>query len=735
MASKLVLTNLNLEGNEIQNVSLQKLVTDPTLENLKNGMIWSNTSSNHIIKYNDNGTVRSLLWSSGLGSGQTLIGGTEANGNLILQSTSNATKGSISIPEFTVAGFVRNDATGALTGGNTLSASDIPSHASSTSVYGDATKTYYGHVKIGDGIAVSSGIISIDIGTGLTLTGTSPNKKIAIDTTSVVTLTDIQTLSNKTLTAPIIVDGGYIADENENEILLFDSVNSAVNYIKITNSITNNSPVLTVDGSDTNINLNLKAKGTGVVQVNGDTIVTATTVQTLSNKTLTSPIIGDFTNSVHNHQSSSGGGQLDHGLALTGLTDDDHTQYLLLAGRTGGQIITGGISSQDNLTFTTTSNETKGKYIFTDLTASRVIKTNANKELVSEYIVSTDLDNTFLTTDSTLGGASPSDTKISTQKAIKTYVDNSITGLSWKDAADVATTGNITLSGLQTIDTVSVTAGARVLVKDQTNKTENGIYIASESSWTRADDTNTSEKLVKATVFIETGSQANTGWTCSNSSITEWSTDIEFVQFSGSGSYTGGTGIDIVGNDIRIDSTVVTLAGIQTLTNKTLTTPTLTTPSISNFSSATHNHTNAANGGQLTDEAFSAAIGPTKGGTGLTSYTLGDMLYSSSSNALSVLSGNTETSVKVLTQKGTGTVSAAPSWMKIEHQQTIGDSTNSNYVITHNLNNRGVKISVWRTISPYDEVDYYAEKTTLDTITLRFNRIILTDEFTVSVSI
>ena len=54
MASKLVLTNLNLEGNEIQNVSLQKLVTDPTLENLKNGMIWSNTSSNHIIKYNDN---------------------------------------------------------------------------------------------------------------------------------------------------------------------------------------------------------------------------------------------------------------------------------------------------------------------------------------------------------------------------------------------------------------------------------------------------------------------------------------------------------------------------------------------------------------------------------------------------------------------------------------------------------------------------------------------------------
>ena len=46
-----------------------------------------------------------------------------------------------------------------------------------------------------------------------------------------------------------------------------------------------------------------------------------------------------------------------------------------------------------------------------------------------------------------------------------------------------------------------------------------------------------------------------------------------------------------------------------------------------------------------------------------------------------------------------------------------------------------VKISVWRTASPYDEVDYYAEKTSVNTITLRFNRVITADEFSVSISI
>lgn len=66
-----------------------------------------------------------------------------------------------------------------------------------------------------------------------------------------------------------------------------------------------------------------------------------------------------FENSGHTHQNAAGGGQLDHGLALTGLTDDDHTQYALLAGRAGGQTLYGGNAANDDLTIEGTSNSTR----------------------------------------------------------------------------------------------------------------------------------------------------------------------------------------------------------------------------------------------------------------------------------------------------------------------------------------------------------------------------------------
>jgi len=686
MATKIITINHNFEGNEIQNVSLQKLSTDPQYEALKPGMIWVNTNSKQ-IKFFDGSTIRSLFWSSGLGNGQTVTGGETANGNLILQSTSDAAKGSILIPEFSTAGFLKNDGTGKITGGNTLSASDIPAHNSSNNIYGAASKSEYGHVKISDGIYVSSGIIGIDLvdNGGLTLSGATPNKKLSIDTAIVATLTDTQTLTNKTLTDPII-------------------------------------PSLYQDVSKT-----YKISFPAVT----DTVVTLTAVQTLTNKTLTTPTINDFTNAGHNHTNAVNGGQLDHGTSMTSssLLDDDHTQYMLLNGRAGGQTLIGGTASGNNITIKTTSHTTKGKYIFSDLTANGIVKIAADNSLTSGKIVVGDLDNTLLSTDTTLGGSSASDSVISSQKAIKTYVDMAITGLSWKHEVVAATTGNITLSGEQTIDGIAVKAGDRVLVKNQTNKTQNGIYIVSTGAWQRAPDADTADELAKAAVFVGGGNtHANTAWVCSNLTITEWTTDIEFVQFTGAASIIAGTGISISGNTISIDSSVVTLTGTQTLTNKTL-----TTPSISSFANATHNHTNAAGGGQLTDAAFSSAIGTTKGGTGLTSYALGDIIYASAANTLSKLAGNITTDTKILTQTGTGSTSAAPVWKKYKHEQTIGNGTATQFTINHNLNTRACTISVWRNAPPYDEIDYYVEKTDLNNVTLYFNRPLTSNEFSVVV--
>jgi hypothetical protein len=74
--------------------------------------------------------------------------------------------------------------------------------------------------------------------------------------------------------------------------------------------------------------------------------------------------------------------QLDHG-ELKGLADDDHSQYLLLAGRAGGQVAVGGTGSGDDLTLQTTSHVTKGSYILSELTTVGYVKTDASGVLSS----------------------------------------------------------------------------------------------------------------------------------------------------------------------------------------------------------------------------------------------------------------------------------------------------------------------------------------------------------------
>lgn len=79
-------------------------------------------------------------------------------------------------------------------------------------------------------------------------------------------ITGTETLTNKTLTAPKIVNNGFIADANGNEQIEMVTTASAVNNVRVTNAATGNSPVLDVNGSDSNIDLSLKAKGSGNVK-------------------------------------------------------------------------------------------------------------------------------------------------------------------------------------------------------------------------------------------------------------------------------------------------------------------------------------------------------------------------------------------------------------------------------------------------------------------------------------
>jgi len=94
-----------------------------------------------------------------------------------------------------------------------------------------------------------------------------------------------------------------------------------------------------------------------------------------------------------------------------------------------------------------------------------------------------------------------------------------------------ATTGNITLSGLQTIDGVALAAGDRVLVKDQTRKTENGIYFASSGAWGRTSDLSGARSVVQGTFVSVMGGTlgASRQFRLSTASPVIGTTDIAFV--------------------------------------------------------------------------------------------------------------------------------------------------------------------------------------------------------------
>jgi hypothetical protein len=114
---------------------------------------------------------------------------------------------------------------------------------------------------------------------------------VALTSDITVTETSTSTLSNKTLTAPKFADLGFIADANGNELIILDTVASAVNEVTLANAATLGTPTLTASGTDTNISLDLIPKGTGTVKAGGVDVVTTTGTQTLTNKTLTSPEI------------------------------------------------------------------------------------------------------------------------------------------------------------------------------------------------------------------------------------------------------------------------------------------------------------------------------------------------------------------------------------------------------------------------------------------------------------
>jgi len=147
----------------------------------------------------------------------------------------------------------------------------------------------------------------------------------------------------------------------------------------------------------------------------------------------------------------------------------------------------------------------------------------------------------------------------------KEYVDAVKVGLDFKDSVRVASTANVTVSGPgSAIDGITLTSGDRVLLKDQSTGSENGIYIfnGSASAMTRATDADANAEVTSGMfTFVEEGTvNADNGFVLTtDGSITVGSTSLSFVQFSGAGQITAGDGMSKTGNTLDVNDDNITL--------------------------------------------------------------------------------------------------------------------------------------------------------------------------------
>ena len=589
---------------------------------------------------------------------------------------------------------------------------------------------------------------ALTIGTGLTGTvfdGSTP-VTITIDS-SVVTLTGIQTLTNKTLTAPVIStisNTGTLTLPTATDTLVArettdtlknksmsgsDNTFTAIPTSALTaNSITINSVNIALGGSGTitAVNPEVLTIGTGLTGSSYDgsatttitidsSVVTLTGVQTLTNKVISGSVntLSNIGNSALTNSSVTIG-STSVSLGATAST----IAGLTLTSPTISSITNGGTVTIPSGTNTLVARST------TDTLTNKTIDAGLNTLSNIPNSALTNSTITIGTTPVSLGGSTLTPAGLTSvtvtqdplnayDLATKQYVDAAVHGINYHQPVEYATTADlgtvtynngssgigatITNAGTKaalvvdghTMTATDVTNATRVLVKDETNSAYNGIYTVTNqgsgsTNWvlTRATDydqagSGLNEVDAGDLVYVIAGTlNATSNWIqVTPLPITIGTTGISFVQVGGAGSYTAGTGLSLSGSVFSIADTTVT-AGSYTLANFTVnaqgqltaasstattgsgnvvlsTSPVLTTPNLGTPSAATLTN---ATGLPLTT-GTTGTLPTTKGGTGLTSFTSGRAVYATSTSALTtgtlpVTAGGTGTT----TSTGTGNV-------------------------------------------------------------------------------
>lgn len=247
-----------------------------------------------------------------------------------------------------------------------------------------------------------------------------------------------------------------------------------------------------------------------------------------------------------------------------------------------------------------------------------------------------------------------------TDAANKTYVDSVASGLDVKASVRAVATAPITLSGTQTIDSVALIAGDRVLVTAQASAPTNGIYVVAAGAWSRSTDADTSAEVTSGmfTFVTEGGTYGDSGWVLTTNDPIVLGTDpLAFAQFSGAGQITAGAGLTKSGNTIDAVGT-------------------------------TNRITVAADSIDISTSYVGQATITTLGtvGTGVWQGT-----------AVATGFGGT----------GAGTVAGAKTNLGFmgRYATAIGDGVATSYVVNHALGTRDVTVQIWRASAPFDKVE------------------------------
>ena len=301
--------------------------------------------------------------------------------------------------------------------------------------------------------------------------------------------------------------------------------------------------------------------------------------------------------------------------------------------------------------------------------------------------------------------------------ATKAYVDAMSAGLRWKAPVRVASTATVTVSnpGTAVFDGITLTSGDRILLKNQSTASQNGIYVfnGSGSAMTRATDADTAAKVNSATVFVAEGStNADKAFTQTAEVTTLGSDTVTWVQFGAGQAYTAD------GNGIELSSTTFSLE--------------LDGGTLSKGASGLRVASGIAGAGIVYNvDALDVNVGS---GLEISS----DAVRIAAAAAGAGLTGGGGSALAVGTTGGSGiTVNADDiaidtSVVARKYSTTIGNGSSTSIAVTHNLNTRAIVWQLYDSTS-FADVVCDAVRTNANTLTLTFATAPTSGQYTVTV--